>query len=466
MLNVFISYSDDDGGDLAEHLKGTLEKYDINISAFVAAEDIDIGKSWEPKIFTALNGCDVFIPILTVAACLSTWVRKEIEVALEKKTKIIPCVFNKAYPGIIPDIIKNLQRITFENKYDLPRLVLPEVLQRVLPRDAINARDEKIIKEEENKLLGELVEIYASYPSNEIENSPEYQNLCEQHPKNPMFNRFRNVIKQIKLRLEETVEIQSSGKGQVSESLRIMNMVMKDKNKEILNHCRKLIIKTYSENWSPEQLDYFEKISDKLTTPDYDYFLSFTRRNRSAGEYNIVNKNYEYFIKDTLGKHSFKKEELIRKNLLARSIHGILKNCGYNGFFYPEHSEDNQPVGPKVERACKNSLIFIQLIQNVMFDKTDGENNCFNDYNCAIETFSEEQIIFVLAEDSYEKIYEIKDDVCLDYKNWYEHVLSKDNVILDFTTKKEDSFKIKDKFERNICNGIRNYRKQLIDNVP
>ena len=101
-----------------------------------------------------------------------------------------------------------------------------------------------------------------------------------------------------------------------------------------------------------------------------------------------------------------------------------------------------------------------------MFDKTDGENNCFNDYNCAIETFSEEQIIFVLAEDSYEKIYEIKDDVCLDYKNWYEHVLSKDNVILDFTTKKEDSFKIKDKFERNICNGIRNYRKQLIDNVP
>ncbi len=484
MVNVFISYSDDDGGDLAEHLKGTLEKYDINISAFVAADDIDIGEPWEPKIFTALNDCDVFVPILTVAACLSPWVQKEIEVALEKETKIIPCVFNGVLinPEIIPDLIKKLQRITFKNEYDLPRQVLPELLPRVLPRisphkdvaacqvpkDAINARDEKIRKEEEDKLLGELVEIYASYHSNEIENSLEYQILCEQHRKNPMFNRFRNVVEQIKLYLENTVEIQSSGKGQVSESLALMLRLANNKNKEFFNYCRKFIIKAYSKNWNQEQLDYFERISDILTTTNYDYFLSFTRRKRSSGGYNPVNNNYEHFIKAILGGHRFTHEERIEKNLLAKSIHQILRDRGYNGFFYPEYIGDNQLVDPKVERACKNSHIFIQLIQDVMFDKPESvENYCFKEYNYVKDTFSEEQILFVLAEDSLEKIIN-RSPVCLDYLDWYDHVLNKDSVILRFTTiwKKNDIDSIKKEIEENIGNKIKEYKDHLIENVP
>jgi hypothetical protein len=314
----------------------------------------------------------------------------------------------------------------------------------------------------------ELVDIYAHRLS-EINDSQEYQKLCDQHGKNFSFNCFRKNIEQIKKQLEVTVEIQTSEKREVSESLRIMNKVKKDKNKEILDHCRKLIIKAYSENWSPEQLDYFEKISNKLTTPDHDYFLSFTRRKRSGYGYNRINKNYEYFIKDTLGEHSFIEEERIKKNLLARSIHSILTECGYNGFFYPEHSEDNQPVGPKLERECKNSLIFIQLIQNVMFDKTDGENYCFTEYKYARDTFfSEEEIIFVLAEASYEKFCEIKDDVCLDYQVWYEHVLNKDIVSLGFTTtrKQKDIDLLKKKIEDKICNKIREYKDNLCENVP
>jgi hypothetical protein len=483
MLNVFISYSDDDGGDLAEHLKGTLEKYDINISAFVAADDIDIGESGEPKIFTALNDCDVFVPILTVAACLSPWVRKEIDVALEKEKKIIPCVFNGVLitPEIIPDILNELQRITFKNEYDLPRQLLPVVLQRVLPlisphkdvvacqvpKDAINARDEKIIKEAENEFLGELVEIYASYPLSKIKNSSEYLKLCEQESKNPTFNRLRNVTEQIKLLLEHTVGIQSSGKGQVSESLMLMLRLANDKDKEFFNYCRKLIIKAYSKNWNQEQLDYFERISDILKTLDYDYFLSFTRRKRSSGGYNPVNNNYEHFIKAILGRHRFTHKERIEKNLLAESIHKILRDCGYNGFFYPEHIGDNQPVDPKVEQACKNSHIFIQLIQDVMFDKPNVENYCFNEYNYVKDTFSEDQILFVLAEGSREKFVS-RSPVCLDYLDWYDHFKRKDIVILEFTTtwKQKDIDLLKKKIEEKICNKIKEYKDHLINNVP
>ena len=315
----------------------------------------------------------------------------------------------------------------------------------------------------------DLVDIYASYPLSEIKNSSKYLNLCEHHNEDPQFHRFREKIEKIKRYLERTVEIQSSEKGQVSESLIMIYRVMGDKNEEILSYCRMLINKAYIKKCSPKRVDYFETISDILTTTEYDYFLSFTRRKRSVGGYNPVNKNYEYFIKDTLGGRWFKDKERIEKNLLARSIHQILTDSGYNGFFYPEHIGDNQPVDPKVERACKNSHVFIQLIQDITFDKPNVENYCFKEYNYVKDVFSEEQNLFVLAEVSYEKfIY--RSPVCLDYLDWYNHIKGKDIVILEFTTTRKqkdiDLLKIKTKIEENICNKIKGYKDHLIENVP
>jgi hypothetical protein len=283
----------------------------------------------------------------------------------------------------------------------------------------------------------ELVDIYASYDKlSEAEKSPEYQKLCEQHDeeKSP-FHKFRKEIAEIKSFLEEKIDReQLSEKGQISVSLKLMQVLLNSKKeKDILNCYRKLIINVYSKNWSTEQLDYFEKISDKLTTTKYDYFLSFTRRKRSACEYNPVNNNYEHFIKAILGKHRFKDKERVEKNLLARSIHKILKDSGRKGFFYPEHIGDSQLVDPKVEKACINSHIFIQLIQDIMFEKPDVENYCFKEYNYVIGSFSEARIIFVLAEGFYENLYNWE-DVYFDYRKWHGHVLNKDIVILRFTT--------------------------------
>jgi tetratricopeptide (TPR) repeat protein len=124
VVNVFISYSEDDGKDLAEKLKRALEGIDTEISAFVAAKDIRVGVPWKNGINAALRDCDVFIPILTVAACRSEWVQREIVVAIEKETRTIPCVYKQVVSNMIPDIIEGLQRITFDNKYDLSRQVL------------------------------------------------------------------------------------------------------------------------------------------------------------------------------------------------------------------------------------------------------------------------------------------------------------------------------------------------------
>lgn len=122
-VNVFISYSKVDGEDLANKLKESLERLSIKISAFVAHDDIDIGVPWETAIITALRDCDVFIPILTLAACLSNWVQKEIELAIENETRIIPYRYKEVSPNTIPDSIKNLQLDTFTNENELIRKV-------------------------------------------------------------------------------------------------------------------------------------------------------------------------------------------------------------------------------------------------------------------------------------------------------------------------------------------------------
>ena len=314
----------------------------------------------------------------------------------------------------------------------------------------------------------DLVDIYASYPLSEIKNSSKYLNLCEHHNEDPQFHRFREKIEKIKRYLERTVEIQSSEKGQVSESLIMIYRVMGDKNEEILSYCRMLINKAYIKKCSPKRVDYFETISDILTTTEYDYFLSFTRRNTQPDEYNIVNQHYKYFIADTLGRHSLKKEEMIKTNLLARSIHHLLRTR-HTGFFYPDDIGDNKLVDPKVERACKNSLLFIQLIQNIMFVKPDVENYCFKEYNYVIGSFSEAQIIFVLAEGPYETLYKWE-NVCFDYQKWRKHVSRKNSVILRFTTtskkKEEDIESIKKEIEKNIDKKIDEYKNSLFKNVP
>ena len=314
----------------------------------------------------------------------------------------------------------------------------------------------------------DLVDVCASCPLSEIKNCSEYLNICEQHNEEPLFHRFREKIQKIKQYLEGTVETQSSEKGQVSESLITICRVKEDKNEEILKYCHMLIIKTYIKSWSPEQLDYFEKISDILMTPDYyDYFLSFTRRKRSSGGYNPVNNNYEHFIKAILGKNQFTHKERIEKNLLAKSIHQILRDSGYNGFFYPEQIEDNQPIDPKVEWACKNAHTFIQLIQGVMFDTQNDENYCFKEYNYVKDTFSDKQILFIVAEDSYERFIN-GPYVGLVYLDWYEHVRRNNSVFLEFTTtrKQRDIYLLTKKIEEKICNKIKEYKDHLIENVP
>jgi hypothetical protein len=116
--SIFICYETLTGLDYAKHLKKALKK--IGRSAFVADEDI------------------YFLVIVTFAALESEEVKREINLVqkfnknLKQKKIIIPCKEKEVYRSWLSKlpVISELQQIEFENKEDLARKVISEILKR------------------------------------------------------------------------------------------------------------------------------------------------------------------------------------------------------------------------------------------------------------------------------------------------------------------------------------------------
>ena len=74
-IRIFISYSSVNKS-LAGEIKRILEQY--GLSVFLAHDDIPPLCDWQEEISNSLNGCDVFIPILTHSFRNSDWADQEI----------------------------------------------------------------------------------------------------------------------------------------------------------------------------------------------------------------------------------------------------------------------------------------------------------------------------------------------------------------------------------------------------
>ncbi len=131
MMDVFISYETTTGLQIAKHLKKSLKK--LGLYAFVADEDIKIGNNWKNSIEDAINSCKHFVLVLTNLALGSEQVHIEVNRAVELKKHIILCrKLNVDVRGI--DIafpmLSSLQRLDFENKYDLADKVIGTILEQ------------------------------------------------------------------------------------------------------------------------------------------------------------------------------------------------------------------------------------------------------------------------------------------------------------------------------------------------
>jgi outer membrane protein assembly factor BamB len=87
---VFISYSHDDG-EYVDRLKRHLA--DAGLIVWTD-RGIDYGSQWSATIATQLDGCAVFVPVMSPRSRRSAWVRKEILYAQENSKTILPLLLD------------------------------------------------------------------------------------------------------------------------------------------------------------------------------------------------------------------------------------------------------------------------------------------------------------------------------------------------------------------------------------
>lgn len=130
-FDVFISHETTTGLQVAKHVKKSLKKLGLNV--FVADEDITIGSHWETTINDAIKDCKYFVLILTNLALISDQIHKELDCAIELKKQVIHCrktnVDEKSIDVTFP-ILSPLQRIEFNNEYELADKVIWTILER------------------------------------------------------------------------------------------------------------------------------------------------------------------------------------------------------------------------------------------------------------------------------------------------------------------------------------------------
>jgi F0F1-type ATP synthase delta subunit len=326
-----------------------------------------------------------------------------------------------------------------------------------------------------------LIECYAKYGVENVNQCEDFKTLCNKERGDFIFNEERRRIENLQRSIESEVSRSPTSREQIINALKLLDkkFAPKDnkKNKEDVEYIYELILKGYcNKDWRADQLDYFKKVYKAITTYS-DYFLSFTNRKATKNNPNIVNFNHMYLIKwlcpSYREKKHFERESKENNNLLAKAIYYFLRSNKpqLRGFYYPVHEGDNQKVKEKLRAAAGNTFVFIQIIQNIMFSKNfDCENNyCFFEYCEAKRNISGEhqRILFILAEDSREDIIP-KTDIWEKFENWYDEMVEKDKIILEYTKtyRPRQLEKLEDKIKKNLLNRVSEAKEKMIDKVP
>ena len=89
--DLFISHSSEDSL-LAHSIQETLEK-GLNITSFVAKNNINVGTLWPNELKHAIVNCPVAIVLVTTNSVNSPWVHAEIGARMTRDSTLIPIYF-------------------------------------------------------------------------------------------------------------------------------------------------------------------------------------------------------------------------------------------------------------------------------------------------------------------------------------------------------------------------------------
>jgi hypothetical protein len=273
-----------------------------------------------------------------------------------------------------------------------------------------------------------LVRIYARNKVETIENVPAFRALCAEFRDNHYFDNDRNKIEYAKVTVEQHLDRPGlTQKDSVRNAIQLLVANRRTPKRDLFHE---LISAGYKDQWTAAQRTYFDH-AWKTIQLKYDFFLSFTSRYPDPGlaRINPINVAYKHFINHVLGEDSIAKSDQRDTNLLARALHARLLVSPNRGYYYPRQQNDNAETERKLAEACDSSLMFIQLIQSILFDLPDeGTNYCFFEWERVMGQFSaedkEKRMLYVLAEMDYRGLQQLNPPD--DYSQWHEHVVQKD----------------------------------------
>lgn len=283
----------------------------------------------------------------------------------------------------------------------------------------------------------ELVRLYATNKVDAVGNLPEFKELREKYKDNPFFDKDRSRIEIAKAGVERRLEnprVPVTQQQAVRNAVRLLiaNRTSEESEADLLPLLHELIVIGYRKHWTDAQQSYFDAAWQTIQLK-YDFFLSFTSRYTDPEPQKIIPINiaYKHLINYILDEKSITEKDRRETNLLAKAIHS--RFSPRRGFYYPRQQFDNADTEKKLEDACDNSFLFVQLIQNIIFDPPpEGKNYCFHEWEKMMKRFmpleTEKRILYVLAEKDHKGVRD--QDVPLQYADWHEHVVRKDRPYL------------------------------------
>jgi uncharacterized protein YjbI with pentapeptide repeats len=125
-LKIFISYPHLDN-DIAGHVHKYLSE-DQPYDVFLDESSIHVGEKWTKMIEDNIDGCDIFVLIITYRSLKSAEVNKEVEEALRQNKVIIPCKLEGLKWEEVKWNLSGFQGIEFEDRYVLARALYQRIL--------------------------------------------------------------------------------------------------------------------------------------------------------------------------------------------------------------------------------------------------------------------------------------------------------------------------------------------------
>jgi hypothetical protein len=316
----------------------------------------------------------------------------------------------------------------------------------------------------------DLVEIFARNRLAVLQSGgvAAYEALLQEFRGDERFKAERARIEFLKAQVEAALEEQVSQQQQVQNAIRFLFGYRDIAWKRDLFH--ELIRIGYRPSWDSTRQTYFDNAWGKIKF-DWDYFLSFTTRYPDVDGDNPINTAYRHFIVSEIGNDTFRSSDRKKVNLLASSVHKVLSESPIKGFYFPNYQYDNADTRTKLEEACDGCMVFVQLVQTIMFalPAQEGTNYCFEEWKRVRSRLNgpgdDGRILYVVVATDRTGFSNLI--YPSDYADWHNHICGRDPPYLpDARNRSNATIEIRTTLKEKILAKIHGVRYHLIGDVP